>query len=428
MPAERHHEGHAVAQAGPAGGHDRQAAREADADHADAAIGRQLRLIRDPRRRVLDDVGVGGRDPELAQVGRGDGHDRVAGGGQVFGHADQARLVDAVHVHAGHQQHRARDPGRAVEAGGHGAVARGYRRQIPARGGVGAGRGYPSRHAFGEIGGADDEGGGIDIGPGRPGRCGDEQNDDEHGALNAEIDHEGRMLHCAVVKRLVIAVDGPSGAGKGTVARASARALGYRHVDTGAMYRAVAWLSLANGTPLEDSEGVAAIARAAVFDLDEGHIRIDGHDVSAAIRTPDIDRAAALVARNGAVRELLVERQRAMGRDGGVVMEGRDIGTVVFPGAELKIYLDASPDERARRRATDPAHTGGKQGSVAHVAEDLAARDRSDATRTVAPLVRAADAVYIDTTGMSIDDVVARVLALAGERQGAGNQEPPAAR
>lgn len=227
------------------------------------------------------------------------------------------------------------------------------------------------------------------------------------------------MLHCPVVKRLVIAVDGPSGAGKGTVARASARALGYRHVDTGAMYRAVAWLALDRGTALESADAVAALASAAEFGLDDGRIVIDGHDVSALIRTPDIDRAAALVARNGAVRDVLVARQRALGQDGGVVMEGRDIGTVVFPGADVKIYLDASPDERARRRASDPAHTGGKQGSVAHVAEDLAARDKSDSTRTVAPLTQAADAVYIDTTGMAIDDVVARVLALVREKAGA---------
>ena len=225
------------------------------------------------------------------------------------------------------------------------------------------------------------------------------------------------MLHCPAVKRLVVAVDGPSGVGKGTVARAVARALGYRHIDTGAMYRAVSWLALQRGTPLE-SVDAGAMARAAVFDMEDASIRIDGHDVSAFIRTPDIDRSAALVARNGAVRDVLVERQRAMGRDGGVVMEGRDIGTVVFPAAEVKVYLDASPEERARRRASDPAHTGGRQGSVAHVAEDLAARDRSDSTRSVAPLVRADDAVYIDTTGVPVGDVVARVLALVHEKAG----------
>ncbi len=223
------------------------------------------------------------------------------------------------------------------------------------------------------------------------------------------------MLHCPVVKRLVIAVDGPSGAGKGTVARAAAHALGYQHVDTGAMYRAVARLALDRGLPLE-SAGVVEIARDAQIDMANGVVCINGRDVTAAIRTPDIDKAAAVVARHPAVREVLVERQRALGRDGGVVMEGRDIGTVVFPGAGLKVYLDASPDERARRRAADAAHTGGQQGSVADIAEDLAARDRSDSTRSVAPLVCADDAVYIDTTGMPVEDVVARVLALARDR------------
>ncbi len=223
------------------------------------------------------------------------------------------------------------------------------------------------------------------------------------------------MLHCPVVKRLVIAVDGPSGAGKGTVARAAARALGYQHVDTGAMYRAVARLALDRGLPLE-SAGVVEIARDARIDMANGVVCINGRDVTAAIRTPDIDKAAAVVARQPAVREVLVERQRALGRDGGVVMEGRDIGTVVFPRAGLKVYLDASPDERARRRAADAAHTGGQQGSVADIAEDLAARDRSDSTRSVAPLVCADDAVYIDTTGMPVEDVVARVLALARDR------------
>ena len=230
------------------------------------------------------------------------------------------------------------------------------------------------------------------------------------------------MLHWPIVARLVIAVDGPSGAGKGTVARAAARALGYRHIDTGAMYRAVGWRARQLDVALDDETAVAAVALAAHFDLGDGLIRIDGHDVTTAIRTPDMDKAATLVARNAAVRDVLVARQRALGAAGGVVMEGRDIGTVVFPGADVKIYLDASPEERARRRAADPAHTGGKQGSVAHVAEDLAARDKSDSTRSVAPLAQAADAVYIDTTGMSVDDVVARVLALVHERGGIRDQ------
>ena len=227
------------------------------------------------------------------------------------------------------------------------------------------------------------------------------------------------MLHCPIVKRLVVAVDGPSGAGKGTVARAVARALGYRHIDTGAMYRAVAWRALQTGVALEATRELAAVAERAGFHLGDGVIAIDGHDVTSAIRTPDMDKAAALVARNVAVRDVLVERQRALGAEGGVVMEGRDIGTVVFPQADLKIYLDASQEERARRRAADPAHTSSRTSDVAHVAQDLAARDKSDSTRSVAPLAQAADAVYIDTTGVPVDDVVARVLALVHEKAGA---------
>jgi cytidylate kinase len=227
------------------------------------------------------------------------------------------------------------------------------------------------------------------------------------------------MLHCPIVKRLVVAVDGPSGAGKGTVARAVARTLGYRHIDTGAMYRAVAWRAVSIGVALEATDEVAAVAARASFDLHDGVIAIDGHDVTSAIRTPDMDKAAALVARNVAVRDVLVARQRALGADGGVVMEGRDIGTVVFPQAELKIYLDASQEERARRRAADPAHTSSRTSDVAHVAQDLAARDKSDSTRSVAPLAQAADAVYIDTTGVPVDEVVARVLALVHEKAGA---------
>jgi cytidylate kinase len=227
------------------------------------------------------------------------------------------------------------------------------------------------------------------------------------------------MLHCPIVKRLVVAVDGPSGAGKGTVARAVARALGYRHIDTGAMYRAVAWRARATGVALEATDDVAAVAARASFDLRDGVIAIDGHDVTSAIRTPDMDKAAALVARNAPVRDVLVARQRALGAGGGVVMEGRDIGTVVFPQAELKIYLDASPEERARRRAADPAHASSRTSDVAHVAQDLAARDKSDSTRSVAPLAQAADAVYIDTTGVPVDEVVARVLALVHEKAGA---------
>jgi cytidylate kinase len=215
--------------------------------------------------------------------------------------------------------------------------------------------------------------------------------------------------------RLVIAIDGPSGAGKGTIARALARHLGYRHVDTGAMYRAVAWLAGRRAMRLDDEEAVALAAATTLLDISDGRVVIDGHDVTTAIRTPEIDRAAATVARLPAVRQVLVTRQRALGAAGGIVMEGRDIGTVVFPDADLKIYLDADPSERARRRAHDPAHAG-STGPVTVVADAMAARDHLDTTRATSPLAVADDALRIDTTGMAVDDVVKRVLELVEER------------
>jgi cytidylate kinase len=219
-----------------------------------------------------------------------------------------------------------------------------------------------------------------------------------------------------VAKRLIIAIDGPSGAGKGTVARAVAARLGYRHVDTGAMYRALAWKAMHEAIDLTDESAVAALGRRASFMLEDGRVEIDGHDVRTAIRTPEMDKAATAVARHPAVRSVLVAVQRQLGAAGGVVMEGRDIGTVVFPDADVKVYLDASPEERARRRAADPAHTSSKNAQLADVATALAERDRSDSTRAVSPLAIAQNAVVIDTTGLTIDDVIDRVLALVGAR------------
>jgi cytidylate kinase len=217
--------------------------------------------------------------------------------------------------------------------------------------------------------------------------------------------------------RLIIAIDGPSGAGKGTVARAVASELGYRHIDSGAMYRAVGWKALRDGVPFDNEAEVAALADRSRIDVSSTRVAIDDHDVTRAIRTPEIDRAATAVARLPRVREILVGRQRRMGNGGGIVMEGRDIGTVVFPNADVKVYLDASPEERARRRASDPAHTGGPA-AVSDVANALSQRDEIDRTRVASPLYAAPDAVIVDTTGKDVDEVVKEVLEVIAMKQG----------
>lgn len=210
---------------------------------------------------------------------------------------------------------------------------------------------------------------------------------------------------------LIIAIDGPSGAGKGTVARTLAARLGYTHVDTGAMYRAVAWKAGHAGVDLADEDAVTAIADAAEFELG-AEVRVDGHEITRAIRTPEMDAAAGIVARHPRVRASLVRRQRDYAARGGLVMEGRDIGTVVFPDADVKVFLDASAEERARRRATDAAHASSQGHEVAQVASALAERDHQDSTRKTSPLVMAPDAVLIDTTNLPVEDVVRKVLAL----------------
>ena len=221
----------------------------------------------------------------------------------------------------------------------------------------------------------------------------------------------------------VLAIDGPSGAGKGTVARAVARELNWAYVDTGAMYRAVAWKVLSLALPIDDENRIAAVADSAVFELDSGRIVIDGDDVTTLIRTPEMDVAAATVASMPQVRRVLVARQRGYAATGPVVMEGRDIGTVVFPDAMVKLYLDATPEERASRRAQDPAHGLSRAGEIGVVASALASRDRLDRTRLASPLTRADDAILVETTGVPVADVVAHVLSIVRKRL--GEETPP---
>jgi cytidylate kinase len=181
------------------------------------------------------------------------------------------------------------------------------------------------------------------------------------------------------------------------------------------MYRAVAWKALHDRVPLDDEDAVASLARRAELEVGPARVAIDGHDVTAAIRTTEIDRAAAAASRLPKVRAVLVERQRREGEAGGIVMEGRDIGSVVFPDADVKIYLDAAPEERARRRAADPAHGMSRAAATTDVAMELEARDRSDSTRANSPLTVAPGAVQIDTTALSIPETVERVLAIVRE-------------
>ena len=177
------------------------------------------------------------------------------------------------------------------------------------------------------------------------------------------------------------------------------------------MYRALAWKGQYEGLDLADESAMAALGERITLDVSDGRVRVDGHDVAQAIRTPEMDQAASTVARQPRVRAALIAQQRALGAQGGVVMEGRDIGTVVFPAAAVKIFLDASPEERARRRAMDPAHASGKGASaIPEVAIALAERDRVDSTRAASPLTIADDAIVIDTTKLSIEEAVERVM------------------
>jgi cytidylate kinase len=203
---------------------------------------------------------------------------------------------------------------------------------------------------------------------------------------------------------VIVAIDGPAGAGKSTVARALAGRLGFRYLDTGAMYRALTWLAMLRGLDLGDGEPLAELARdePVRFDGDD-RVWIAGTDVTASIRKTDVDRMVPVVARHPAVREVMRDRQRQLGHDGDVVIEGRDIGTVVAPDAGVKVYLVADREERARRRSAERPDIGADA-----LATDLRARDERDAER----MQPAPDAVEIDTTGLQVEDVVERIEEL----------------
>jgi len=213
------------------------------------------------------------------------------------------------------------------------------------------------------------------------------------------------------LKNFIIAIDGPAGSGKSTVSKLIAKKLDLLYIDTGAMYRALTLKAMRKGIALEDEKALAELAKATKIELkNKGSLRVilDDEDVSSHIRTPEVTANVKYIARTPGVRHEMVKLQRAMGEGSGGVLEGRDIGTVVFPDARYKFYLDASAEERARRRHKDMLAIGAKQ-EVDRIKKDIIERDASDVNRPVGALKQADDAIYIDTTNLSIDDVVNRI-------------------
>jgi cytidylate kinase len=217
---------------------------------------------------------------------------------------------------------------------------------------------------------------------------------------------------------LVIAIDGPSGAGKSTAGRALAERLGYTFVDTGAMYRALALKAIEHKVDLTSEESLAALARETRIELVSGgrSVSLDGREVTSQIRSREVSVASSRISVHPGVRRDMVARQREMGRAGGIVLDGRDIGTAVFPDADVKFYLDADPTRRAQRRHVELA-AAGSASDIHSVERDLRARDHADSTRQDSPLVRAEDAIYLDTTTLIPAEVVERMVAAVVARE-----------